>query len=426
MEWHYWGNDRKINNYDVLGGEKVKLILDTNAFYHLAKIDEKNFVNNKFQDTISSSEGLGLSVLTVYEFLIRHATNFDIVKDKMIFIQNNISNFYGYPNMNAIFDNDMLNKIILMKRKSEFEAFVESVIVKRATIEVIKMYDFIRLILSRYEHSLFNFYRYEHQFDTSMLTDDMDFDFLSFAYSEPWLKIRTDLFLSFKTSFIKAAKDPLINTYKKISIHNNKGNLEKYCKNIFDYCLGKFAIDLHLEFVKFLHKSEIVIAKTISGEIDRHIQSISEKIKTNDGCMTIIAKQINEFGKITIKEAKIKGLKMNDGNHIKHSNYFADVGMESTITILNQSPIYIYYVIEKINSNISDQRKFRKNDIFDSGIINHVNNTECSNVLTLDENLIRTMESIYSRITNGDVSQRTVDNLSQSITVSKSINLHYN
>ncbi|MDR3600348.1 MAG: hypothetical protein P4L49_07700 [Desulfosporosinus sp.] len=261
-----------------------------------------------------------------------------------------------------------------------------------------------------------------------MLSSDTEFDPISFAYTEPWLKIRVSMFEQFRTNFIKAATQPLIGTYTQMSEHDKKGNMEKFCKNVFDYCLGLYAIELHEEFLKFLIDSGSTVGwkKKDSRETDKYIQAIKVRQKTKAGCMPAIAAQIKEFGNITRREAMTRELMIND-QPIQHSNYFADLGMESRISILNESPLYNYYLIEKTNNNLEKQLKFKKNDIFDSGILNHINGQEDTIVLTLDQKLIEIMELVLARITTAkDMSQNTIDNLSQSILLSKKVNQHYN
>lgn len=290
------------------------------------------------------------------------------------------------------------------------------------------IYEYLRFILKKYMHSLMYYYKYELQFDTTLLSSDTEFDPISFAYTEPWLKIRVSMFEQFRTNFIKAATQPLIGTYTQMSEHDKKGNMEKFCKNVFDYCLGLYAIELHEEFLKFLIDSGSTVGwkKKDSRETDKYIQAIKVRQKTKAGCMPAIAAQIKEFGNITRREAMTRELMIND-QPIQHSNYFADLGMESRISILNESPLYNYYLIEKTNNNLEKQLKFKKNDIFDSGILNHINGQEDTIVLTLDQKLIEIMELVLARITTAkDMSQNTIDNLSQSILLSKKVNQHYN
>lgn len=138
-----------------------------------------------------------------------------------------------------------------------------------------------------------------------------------------------------------------------------------------------------------------------------------------------MASQIKELGKITKKDAKINNLII-DHKPIRHSNFFADIGLESMINIFNESPIYLFFIIEKINKNLDKQLKFRKNDIFDAGILNHINNQKDTFVLTLDQNLIELMELVLCRIkSEKDIDKSTIDNLSQSIILSKNINKNY-
>lgn len=406
----------------------MKLILDTNSFYHWADIDKKNYVKEKeFQEVIQSSDELGLSILSLYEFFIRHKTRFNFVKQKMAFLKGNIRSFYGYPNEGIVFTNEMLNGIISMRSKTDFDSFVVSVIKKRATVEIKHIYEHLKFILRRYEHSLMYFYEYELQYDTSLLSSDTEADLISLTFSEPWFQVNVGMFQQFRANFIKAATQPLIGTYMQISEHNKKGNMEKFCKNVFDYCLGLYAIELHEEFVKFLIESGSTVGreKRDSGETDKYLQDIRDRQKTKAGCMSTIAAQIKDFGNITRREAVARKLIIND-QPIQHSNSFADLGMESRISILNESPLYNYYVIEKTNKNIEQQIKFRKNDIFDSGILNHINDQKDTVVLTLDQKLIELMELVLIRITSAkDISQNTIDNLSQSILLSKKVNQHY-
>ncbi|MDR3600349.1 MAG: hypothetical protein P4L49_07705 [Desulfosporosinus sp.] len=109
----------------------MKLILDTNAFYHWADIEGKDYVNKEeFDKVIQSSDELGLSVLSLYEFFIRYKTQFNVVKQKMAFLKGNINSFYGYPRDGIVFTNEMLKNVILMKSKTDFDSFVAFVIKK--------------------------------------------------------------------------------------------------------------------------------------------------------------------------------------------------------------------------------------------------------------------------------------------------------
>lgn len=193
---------------------------------------------------------------------------------------------------------------------------------------------------------------------------------------------------------------------------------------IFNYYLGISAIDIHKRFLEFNSKSEIVKEKKIAGEVEILLQSINDSLKTEKGCVGVLAKQIKDLGKIKRKDAKEKGLKDNDGNCIKHTDYFNNIGLKSLISVFNQSPIYINYVMEKTDDNLINRRKFRKNDVFDSGIISHLNTSNCLSVLTLDKKLLEIME-LLSANKNQDIETYVISNIFESIKVSKEINNYF-
>lgn len=203
----------------------MDLILDTNAFYHLANIDSKDFVNQaEFDNVIASSKSLGLSVLTLYEFFIRYASNFDFVKDKCFFIEKNINLFYGYPQKDITFNNQMLNEI-QKKSEEDFAAFINLIIEKRSLIEAERMYDFINCILKKYELSLLNYYSYEPKIDLSLLEEDF------IKCIDPWTKEIKSFLPNLRTIFTMSAKQSLIDVYKEAA-NCNGYDVDKHCRNI--------------------------------------------------------------------------------------------------------------------------------------------------------------------------------------------------
>ena len=255
----------------------MKIILDTNIFYHFSNIEKKEYVNNdEFIKIIQSSDELGLSILSLYEFLIKYKKRFDFVKDKLNFVKENKINIYGYPREDIEFTYDMLNDIMEKKSNVEFDSLVKLVIRKRVQIEISHMYEYLKLILRRYEESLIHYYEYERKIDRSLINNENEIDPYLIALSEPWLKISLNMYQQFRINFLKAATQPLMDSYLKVIEYNQKGNMESFCKNTFDYCLGLYAVEIHEKFQAFLVDTDNAkcIKKRDSGESDKYIKAI--------------------------------------------------------------------------------------------------------------------------------------------------------